>query len=98
MDDIARAHRASLYPGLLLYRGILWLALPCRAAAVVAREARSDLSTSLARTVWFLPPQTQGAVWFHTVSAGETIAAAPSIRAMAKGDTPTMGRLCWLPP
>ena len=86
--NILRAHRATLYPGLLLYRGILWLALPFVMLRLWWRGRRDPAYRPRwqERFGFYTGPQTQGAVWFHTVSAGETIAAAPSIRAMAVDD------------
>ena len=71
--------------GLLLYRGILWLALPFVVLRLWWRGRRDPTYRPRwqERFGFYTGPQTQGAVWFHTVSAGETIAAAPSIRAMA---------------
>ena len=83
-----RAHLATLYPGLLLYRGILWLALPFVMLRLWWRGRRDPAYRPRwqERFGFYTGPQPQGAVWFHTVSAGETIAAAPSIRAMAVDD------------
>lgn len=77
-----------LYPGLLLYRGILWLALPFVMLRLWWRGRRDPAYRPRwqERFGFYTGPQPQGAVWFHTVSAGETIAAAPSIRAMAVDD------------
>lgn len=79
------AQQATSYPGLLLYRVILWFALPFVLLRLWWRGRRDPTY----RPRWqerfgvYAALPSQGAVWFHTVSAGETIAAAPTIRAMA---------------
>ncbi len=69
----------------LLYAGLLLLARPLVRLRLAYRARRDPaygerIQERFAR----LPePPPQGAIWFHTVSAGETIAAAPIILALA---------------
>lgn len=88
-----RAHQTSNYPGLLLYRVILWLLLPVVLLRLWWRGRRDPTYRPRwqERLGFYAKPVTRGAVWFHTVSAGETIAAAPTIRAIAKGGNPNNG-------
>ena len=68
-----------------LYRVLLWLALP---AVLIRLEWRARLEPEygeriderLGRVPAGVP---RGCIWFHAVSAGETIAAAPLIAALA---------------
>lgn len=70
-----------------MYRLVLWIALP----AVWLRlwwRARNEPAYGVRRRERFgyVPTGVRsGCVWFHTVSAGETIAAAPTIETIARG-------------
>lgn len=92
--------RAALYPGLIVYRVLLWLALPVVMLRLWLRSRRdpsyrprwrerfgdyAGSSASAASAASENPPSSGGPIWFHTVSAGETIAAAPIIRAFIEG-------------
>jgi 3-deoxy-D-manno-octulosonic-acid transferase len=68
----------------LVYGAALWLALPAVWARLVWR-GHTDPAYRLRRGErfgWLPADVPKGPVWFHTVSAGETIAAAPLIRAL----------------
>ena len=69
----------------LIYPLLLWLALPlvwCRLWWRAKREPEYGLRK--AERFGHVPDEIdQGVVWFHTVSAGESIAAAPLIREIA---------------
>ena len=83
--------KPALYPGLLLYRCLLWLALP----VVVVRLWWRGRKDAAYRPRWrerfgfYTAPISSGTVWFHTVSAGESIAAAPMIRQLLQSDEPS---------
>ena len=85
-------YHATSYPGLVIYRILLWLALP----VVLLRlwwRGRRDVTYRprwQERFGFYSGSLAQGAVWFHTVSAGETIAAAPTIRAMTAEQGPVL--------
>ena len=67
-----------------LYNVLLWLALPFAWLRLFVR-ARREPAYAERRAERFgrVPPEVgRDVVWFHTVSAGETIAAAPVIRAL----------------
>ncbi len=68
------------------YDLILWLALPLVWLRLMWRTRRSpDYGKRRAERLGSIPDDLpQGAVWFHSVSAGETIAVAPLIRALAE--------------
>jgi 3-deoxy-D-manno-octulosonic-acid transferase len=70
---------------LLLYRAILLLALPLVRARLVLRARKEPAyGERVAERFGRVPDGvTRGPIWFHTVSAGETIAAAPLIRELA---------------
>jgi len=86
------AYRATGYPGLVLYRVILWLALPVVLLRLWLRGRRDPTYRPRwqERFGFYTTAPTPGALWFHTVSAGETIAAAPTIRAMAVDQGPVL--------
>jgi 3-deoxy-D-manno-octulosonic-acid transferase len=68
----------------LVYGAALWLALPAVWARLVWR-GHADPAYQPRRSERFgrVPADVpEGPIWFHTVSAGETIAAAPLIRAL----------------
>jgi 3-deoxy-D-manno-octulosonic-acid transferase len=66
----------------LLYGALLWLALPAVWLRLVWRgRVNPAYGPRRAERFGRVPAHVpRGAVWFHTVSAGETIAAAPLIR------------------
>ena len=69
----------------LLYQVLLWLALPAVLIRLEWRAWREPeygerIGERLGRVPAEVPP---GCIWFHAVSAGETIAAAPLIAALA---------------
>ena len=69
----------------LLYQVLLWLALPAVLIRLEWRARREPeygerIGERLGRVPTEVPP---GCIWFHAVSAGETIAAAPLIAALA---------------
>lgn len=69
----------------LLYQTLLWLALPVVLVRLEWRARREPaygerLGERLGRVPPVVPP---GCIWFHAVSAGETIAAAPLIGTLA---------------
>lgn len=72
------------YPGLLLYRCLLWCALPLVLLRLWWRGQRDPTYRPRWRERFgsYSAANQQGAIWFHTVSVGETIAAAPTIRAL----------------
>ncbi len=77
-----------------IYQILLWLALPLVWVRLQLR-ARSEPAYALRQAERFgrVPEHVQpGCIWFHTVSAGETIAAAPLIRQLAEeyADTPVL--------
>ena len=68
----------------LLYQALLWLSYPVVRLRLYLR-ARKTSAYGLRINERFgkLPPEiAKGALWFHCVSAGETIAAAPLIKQM----------------
>ena len=70
----------------LLYQVLLWLALPAVLIRLEWRARREPeygerIGERLGRVPTEVPP---GCIWFHAVSAGETIAAAPLIAALAR--------------
>jgi 3-deoxy-D-manno-octulosonic-acid transferase len=85
-------YHAISYPGLVIYRILLWLALP----VVLLRLWWRGRRDATYRPRWqerfgfYSESLAQGTVWFHTVSAGETIAAAPTIRAMTAEQGPVL--------
>ncbi len=88
MSLSSKQPRPALYPGLLLYRCMLWLALPI----VLVRLWWRGRSDPTYRPRWrerfgfYRQPIGSKSIWFHTVSAGESIAAAPLIRDFAQRD------------
>lgn len=86
MSVSGKQTRVSIYPGLLFYQCLLWLALP----AVFVRlwwRGRKDPAYKFRwreRFGFYAQPITPNTIWFHTVSAGESIAAAPLIRELAQ--------------
>ena len=76
----------------MLYRLILWLVLPFVLLRLWLRGRRDPTYRPRwrERFGFYSGSPTQGAVWFHTVSAGETIAAAPTIRAMTADQGPVL--------
>mgnify|MGYP001157392286 CR=1 FL=1 len=74
------------YPGLVLYRCLLWLALPVVLLGLWWRSQRDPAYRSRWRECFgsYSAASKKGAIWFHTASAGETIAAAPTIRALVE--------------
>jgi 3-deoxy-D-manno-octulosonic-acid transferase len=87
--------KAPLYLGLWIYRSVLILAMPFVAFRLWWRGQMDSAYQSRwrERFGFYDASVTTGPIWFHTVSAGETIAAAPTIRAMAElygsGDSAT---------
>ena len=85
-------YHAISYPGLVIYRILLWLVLP----VVLLRLWWRGRRDATYRPRWqerfgfYSESLAQGTVWFHTVSAGETIAAAPTIRAMTAEQGPVL--------
>ncbi len=73
------------WPARLLYALVLWLALPLVVLRLFWRGWRNpDYRPRRRERFGFVPAGIPpGAVWFHTVSAGESIAAAPLIRQLA---------------
>lgn len=74
----------SLFLSLSVYRIVLWLALPFVYLRLLLR-ARREPAYAVRRGERFgrVPEGIKpGAIWFHTVSAGESIAAAPLINKM----------------
>ena len=88
MSLSSKQPRPALYPGLLLYRCMLWVALPI----VLVRLWWRGRSDPTYRPRWrerfgfYRQPIGSKSIWFHTVSAGESIAAAPLIRDFAQRD------------
>ena len=82
---------ASVYPGLILYRCLLWFALPFVILRLWWRGRRDPTYRPRWRERFGFYRQsiTPNALWFHTVSAGESIAAAPIIRELAEGGAST---------
>ncbi|MCZ6888882.1 MAG: lipid IV(A) 3-deoxy-D-manno-octulosonic acid transferase [Gammaproteobacteria bacterium] len=74
---IDRMHAATLH---VLYNALLIIALPVIWIRLVFKGRMERRSERFGRLPESIP---KGAVWFHTVSAGETIAAAPLIRELA---------------
>ena len=74
---IDRMHAATLQ---VLYNVLLIIALPVIWIRLVFKGRMERRSERFGRLPESIP---KGAVWFHTVSAGETIAAAPLIRELA---------------
>ncbi|MYD96443.1 MAG: 3-deoxy-D-manno-octulosonic acid transferase [Gammaproteobacteria bacterium] len=70
----------------LLYNVALFLALPWVWGRLFVRARREPAYRErIAERFGRVPPQvSSGVIWFHTVSAGETNAAAPLIRAIAE--------------
>ncbi|VXC15348.1 3-deoxy-D-manno-octulosonic-acid transferase (KDO transferase) [Pseudomonas sp. 8Z] len=68
----------------LLYTLLLHLALPLIALrlALRARKASAYAQRIKERFAFDLPPMQPGGIWVHAVSVGESIAAAPMIRAL----------------
>ncbi len=69
-----------------IYQAILWLALPLVWVRLKLR-ARREPAYGERRAERFgnVPAEVRsGPIWFHTVSAGESIAAAPVVRALAE--------------
>jgi 3-deoxy-D-manno-octulosonic-acid transferase len=77
--------KAPLYFGLWIYRTLLILALPLISFRLWWRGQMDPAYQSRwrERFGFYDASLTKGPIWFHTVSAGETIAAAPTIRTMA---------------
>lgn len=78
---------------LTLYRLVLLIALPFVALRLWWRGRRDPAYREghAERWGWVDPSQPTGALWFHTVSAGETAAAAPLIRmALERLDVPLL--------
>jgi 3-deoxy-D-manno-octulosonic-acid transferase len=73
----------------LLYPVLLVLAWPLVHARLVLRARREpEYAERTAERFGRVPPHVPpGCVWFHTVSAGETIAAAPLIAELARANT-----------
>ena len=84
-------NKPALYPGLVLYRCVLWLALPVVMVRLWFRGKRDPLYKPRwrERFGFYSCKITCGGLWFHTVSAGESIAAAPMIREIARGEGET---------
>ena len=74
----------------VFYRSLLWLAYPVVRARLWWRARREPAyGERVAERFGRVPDDVpSGVLWFHTVSAGETIAAAPWIRALVD-DYPT---------
>ena len=85
-------YHAISYPGLVIYRITLWLALPFVLLRLWWRGRRDATYRPRwqERFGFYSGSLAQGTVWFHTVSAGETIAAAPTIRAMTAEQGPVL--------
>jgi 3-deoxy-D-manno-octulosonic-acid transferase len=84
--------KAPLYFGLWIYRTVLILVVPLVLLRLWWRGQMDPAYQSRwrERFGFYDASLTKGPIWFHTVSAGETIAAAPTIRAMAdiyRGDS-----------
>ena len=74
----------GLFVALSFYKVLLWLALPIVYLRLLMR-ARREPAYAARRSERFggVPDDIKpGAIWFHTVSAGESIAAAPLIKKM----------------
>ena len=74
----------GLFFALSFYKVLLWLALPIVYLRLLMR-ARREPAYAARRSERFgrVPDDIKpGAIWFHTVSAGESIAAAPLINKM----------------
>jgi 3-deoxy-D-manno-octulosonic-acid transferase len=86
MSPSSKQTRARSYPGLLLYRCLLWLALPVVLLRLWWRGRNDPAYKPRWRERFGVYPQpiTPNSIWFHTVSAGESIAAAPLIRELAQ--------------
>ncbi len=69
-----------------VYQVILWLALPLVWVRLKLRARREPAyGERRAERLGDVPAEVRsGPIWFHTVSAGESIAAAPVIRALAE--------------
>ncbi|MEZ7818023.1 MAG: 3-deoxy-D-manno-octulosonic-acid transferase [Candidatus Azotimanducaceae bacterium] len=74
----------SSYLALYLYRILLWLALPIVYVRLLLRTRREPAYAARRGERFGRVPVSinPGAIWFHTVSAGESIAAAPLISKM----------------
>ena len=79
--------RAPGYFGPWIYRILLALALPVVALRLLWRGQMEEAYQSRwrERFGFYDATITERPIWFHTVSAGESIAAAPTIRAIADG-------------
>lgn len=68
-----------------LYRILLWLALPALLLRLEWRAGREpEYGRRIGERFGRVPPEApSGCIWFHAVSAGEAIAAAPLIAALA---------------
>ena len=86
MSPSSKQTRARSYPGLLLYRCLLWLALPVVLLRLWWRGRNDPAYKPRWRERFGIYPQpiAPNSIWFHTVSAGESIAAAPLIRELAQ--------------
>ena len=86
MSPSSKQTRARSYPGLLLYRCLLWLALPAVLLRLWWRGRYDPAYKPRWRERFGVYPQpiAPNSIWFHTVSAGESIAAAPLIRELAQ--------------
>lgn len=69
----------------LLYRALLWLSLPAVLVRLEWRARREpEYGKRIGERMGRVPAQVPGGcIWFHAVSAGETIAAAPLIAKLA---------------
>lgn len=67
---------------MLLYRLVLWLALPAVLMRLLWRSrGEAEYGQRIGERFGLVPAKIKsGVIWFHTVSAGESIAAAPLIR------------------
>ena len=69
---------------LALYRMLLWLATPFIFARLWWRGRRELLSAAHGRAIGAIDATgLDGVIWFHAVSAGEVIAAAPLVSRLA---------------
>jgi 3-deoxy-D-manno-octulosonic-acid transferase len=69
-----------------LYTLLFHLGLPLVALRLFlrGRKAPAYRARIAERFAWQLPPMRQGGIWVHAVSVGESIAAAPMVRALLK--------------
>ena len=74
-----------------LYQLVLWMALPLVWLRLSLRARKEEAyGQRKAERFGHVPPDVpSGVIWFHTVSAGETIAAAPLIRQLSESFTDT---------